>query len=143
MERSYAERYQDLYDRHWWWRARERYVLRWVRKIAHGRRLRMLDVGCGNGFIWNRLKEHGDVEGIEADTELVPSDSPFRPRIELSHFPGRPRIERYDLLLMLDVLEHIEDDRGAVRAIADLLTPGGHVILTVPRSCCCGASSTT
>jgi SAM-dependent methyltransferase len=132
MEPSYAERYEDLSKRHWWWRARERYVLRWVRRIARGRRLRMLDVGCGNGVIWKCLLEHGDVEGIEPDERLLPPDSPWRPRIEVSPFPGRPRIERYDLVLMLDVLEHIEDDRSALRAAADLLAPGGHLILTVP-----------
>jgi predicted TPR repeat methyltransferase len=132
MEPTYAQRYEALYTRHWWWRAREDYVLRWVRKIAHGRRLRMLDIGCGNGVIWKRLLEHGDVEGIEPDGQLIPADSPWRPKIEIAAFPGRPRIERYDLILMLDVLEHIEDDRAALKVAVELLAPGGHLVLTVP-----------
>jgi predicted TPR repeat methyltransferase len=132
MDPTYAERYEDLYTRHWWWRARERYVLRWVKRIAEGRRLRMLDIGCGNGVIWKRLSEHGDVEGIEPDAALIPPDSPWRSKIELSPFPGRPRAERYDLLLMLDVLEHIEDDRSALGRAVELLAPGGHLVLTVP-----------
>jgi SAM-dependent methyltransferase len=132
MEPSYADRYSDLYHRHWWWRSRERYVMRWVGRIAQGRRLKMLDIGCGDGFLWGRLAEHGDVEGIEPDPHLVPPESSRRARIEFSTFPGRTRTERYDVIFMLDVVEHIEDDRGALRAAYDLLAPGGHLIVTVP-----------
>jgi SAM-dependent methyltransferase len=92
----------------------------------------MLDIGCGNGVIWKRLLEHGDVEGIEPDGQLIPADSPWRPKIEIAPFPGRPRIERYDLILMLDVLEHIEDDRDALRALARRMDVGAHLVVTVP-----------
>lgn len=132
MEPNYAEKYRELYTRHWWWRAREAYVLRWIRRLGRGRRLRILDVGCGDGLLWPKLTGLGDVEGIEPDQSLVPADSPWRGRIEMGPFPGRPRSTRYDLLLMLDVLEHIEDDRGALASVAELLDPGGHALVTVP-----------
>jgi SAM-dependent methyltransferase len=132
MEPSYADLYADLYHRHWWWRARERYVMRWVERIGRGRRMQILDVGCGDGFLWKQLEPHGEVEGIEPDDNLVPPGSARRPRIEFSTFPGRARVERYDLILMLDVVEHIQDDRAALRAACDLLAPGGHLIVTVP-----------
>ena len=132
MDSTYAARYADLHARHWWWRSREEYVMREVRKLAGGRRLRILDVGCGDGLAWNALGPIGDVEGIEPDAGLLPSDSPHRARIEISPFPGRPRRERYDLILMLDVLEHIEDDKRALAAAFDLLVPGGHLVMTVP-----------
>jgi SAM-dependent methyltransferase len=132
MDAGYAARYADLHARHWWWRSREEYVIRQVRKLAGGRRLRILDIGCGDGLAWNALAPFGDVEGIEPDAGLLRSDSPHRDRIEISPFPGRPRTQRYDLLLMLDVLEHIEDDKAALAAAWDLLLPGGHLVLTVP-----------
>jgi SAM-dependent methyltransferase len=132
MEPNYAERYRELYTRHWWWRARESYVLRWIHRIAAGRRIRILDVGCGDGLLWPKLADIGDVEGIEPDASLVPPDSAARPKIEIAPFPGRPRESRYDLLLMLDVLEHIDDDRGALDAVAAVLAPGGHALITVP-----------
>lgn len=132
MEPGYAQHYADLYSRHWWWRAREGYVLRWVRRIARGRRLRILDVGCGDGFLWKKLDALGDVEGIEPDGALIAPTSPYRGRIEVSPFPGRSRERPYDLILMLDVLEHIEDDRAALRKVHELLAPGGHLVLTVP-----------
>jgi SAM-dependent methyltransferase len=132
METGYAEQYGRLYAHHWWWRARESYVLRWIRRVARGRRLRMFEVGCGDGFLWTELEPYGEVEGIEPDEHLIRPDSPWRSRIEIATFPGRLRDATYDLVLMLDALEHIEDDAAALRAASDLLAPAGHVILTVP-----------
>src|SRR6266403_4779267 len=40
--------------------------------------------------------------------------------------------ERLDTVVCLNVLEHIEDDRGSLRAMRDLLQPGGRVVLLVP-----------
>jgi SAM-dependent methyltransferase len=132
MDATYAARYGDLHARHWWWRSREEYVVRKVRALAAGRRLQILDIGCGNGLAWKALAPFGDIEGIEPDAGLLPPDSPHRARIEISTFPGRPRSQKYDLILMLDVLEHIEDDKAALAAAWDLLAPGGHLLLTVP-----------
>ena len=94
--------------------------------------MRILDIGCGDGFFWKELAAFGDIEGIEPDRDLIAPGSPRQARIEVSTFPGRPRDERYDLILMLDVLEHIEDDRTALKKVLELLAPGGYFVLTVP-----------
>ena len=39
---------------------------------------------------------------------------------------------RFDTIVCLNVLEHIEDDRGALRRLYSLLNPGGHLLLFVP-----------
>ena len=132
MEADYAASYGDLYARHWWFRAREDHVLRQIARIDPGRPMRILDIGCGDGLMWPKLKRFGDVEGIEPDASLIPANSPNRPSIEVAPFPGRPRQQRYDLIVMLDVLEHIQDDRGALARVVDLLAPGGHYVMTVP-----------
>lgn len=133
MEDTYGGMYARLHERHWWWRAREVHVLRRLRQLAAGGRGRILDVGCGDGLMWNRLEEYGQVEGIEPDARLVAPDSPWRSAIEISGFlEGRPRQACYDFVLMLDVLEHIEDDRAALERVRSQLSAGGHLILTVP-----------
>jgi SAM-dependent methyltransferase len=48
---------------------------------------------------------------------------------DLPLLPAAP----YDLIALLDVLEHVDDDRGALRAIAGQLGPGGTLLLTVPQ----------
>jgi SAM-dependent methyltransferase len=131
---NYCQQYRDLHDHHWWWRAREKYVLAWVRSLARVRRLtRILDIGCGDGLLFDQLTHFGDVRGIEPDARLVPAGSPWRSRIEPVPFgPGYRSSQRFDLVLMLDVLEHIEADQESLRAVYDLLEPGGYYLLTVP-----------
>ncbi len=132
LDESYGREYAALYRAHWWWRARESHVARWVRSLASGRRLRALDIGCGDGLAWPALEGSCDLSGIEPDARLVPADSPHRSRIQVGPFPGVRPEGSFDLVLMLDVLEHIEDDIAAMAEVRRLLVPGGHVLLTVP-----------
>jgi SAM-dependent methyltransferase len=93
----------------------------------------ILDIGCGDGLFFDRLHRWGDVEGVEMDATLVPSGSPWRARIHVRPFdesfqPGR----LYDLILMLDVLEHLADPSKALRLAVELLEPDGLVVITVP-----------
>ena len=72
--------------------------------------MRILDVGCGDGLFFDRLAEFGDVEGVEADGELVNPQGPFRERIRIAQFDTDFRTPVfYSLVLMLDVLEHFEE----------------------------------
>jgi len=134
MDAAYARHYRDLYERHWWWRAREALVLGTLRRLRAGRGPgRILDVGCGDGLFFSRLAEFGEVEGIEPDASLLSADSPHRGRITVAPFderfqPGR----RYALVLMLDVLEHLPDPVGALSHARALLEPDGRLVVTVP-----------
>ena len=134
MDAEYAREYRELYERHWWWRAREALVLRTLRRLREGRGPgRILDVGCGDGLFFDRLAELGEVEGLEPDASLLTPDSPLRGRITVAPFderfqPGR----RYALVLMLDVLEHLPDAEGALRHARSLLEPDGRLVVTVP-----------
>lgn len=134
MDPAYARRYRELYERHWWWRARERFVLETLRRsLRPAERRRILDVGCGDGLLFDRLAEFGDVWGVESDASLVSPDNPHRDRIHVGPFdasyrPGR----RYGLVLLLDVIEHLPDPAGALRHAVALLEPDGMLVATVP-----------
>ena len=133
MTPEYADRYRALHDHHWWWRSRESLVLGWVDRL-HRRspRRRILDVGCGDGLLFDRLARFGAVEGLEPDASLV-RDPRWRPAIRHESMGPEFRAARpYDLVLMLDVLEHIADDLGALAAARRALAPGGHLLMTVP-----------
>jgi SAM-dependent methyltransferase len=110
LERDYARQYRDLYTRHWWWCAREEAILRVIhRRFSPNANLRILDVGCGDGLFFSRLAQFGEVEGVEPDGELVDPQGPYRARIRIASFDTNfcPR-EPYSLVLMLDVLEHLD-----------------------------------
>jgi len=134
MDPEYARRYRELYERHWWWRAREQFVLETVRRhIPKGGSRSILDVGCGDGLLFDRLAELGDVQGVESDASLVGPASLHRDRIHVGPFdasfaPAKP----YGLILMLDVIEHLQDPVGALRHAVELLGPAGILVATVP-----------
>jgi SAM-dependent methyltransferase len=93
----------------------------------------ILDVGCGDGLFFDRLKEFGEIDGVEPDAAIVSADNPHRRHIHIGPFdesfqPGR----KYSLILMLDVLEHLDAPVEALRRGLSLLSPGGLLLITVP-----------
>lgn len=137
MYADYAQRYRFLWERHWWWRSREALLLSWIAKLMEGRKCencRILDIGCGDGLFFDRLSSFGEVEGLETDPSFA-SDPRWQGRIRLGSLGEEAEIlpdASYDLVLMLDVVEHIADDIAALRAARSALKPGGHLLITVP-----------
>jgi SAM-dependent methyltransferase len=133
MDPAYAAAYPELHARHWWWRARERFLLRQLRRIlpADGDR-RILDVGCGDGLFLDQLAPWGHAEGLESDATTLSPSAAHR-KIHLGPFDGTFRPEApFDLILFLDVLEHLDDPVAALARARSLLTPSGAVFLSVP-----------
>ncbi|HWA41205.1 MAG TPA: class I SAM-dependent methyltransferase [Gemmatimonadales bacterium] len=133
MDPAYAAAYPELFARHWWWRARERFLLRRFARIlpADGRR-RILDVGCGDGLLLDRLTPWGHAEGIEPDATTLGPGAAHR-KIHLGPFDASFRPDApFDLVLFLDVIEHLDDPVAALTRARELLTPGGRIFVSVP-----------
>lgn len=137
MDSDYGARYRELFQRHWWWRARERVILDALRAHRPSAGWRnVLDVGCGDGLFFDALAKLPGVElveGVEPAAALVSPDGPHRARIHVAPFDvsfdfGR----RYSLVVMLDVLEHLPDPAPPLRHALSLLEPGGVFVATVP-----------
>ena len=136
MDPTYARAYRALYERHWWWRARERLILDRLEALRpEGGWRHVLDVGCGDGLFFDRLERYGAPEGVEPDGTLVDPDGRWAPRITVAPFDERfMRDHRFGLILFLDVLEHMERPEDALRHARTLLEPDGVVVITVPAS---------
>lgn len=134
MESGYGRHYRDLYRRHWWWRARERAVLSVIRHhVAADQKQHILDVGCGDGLIFDQLAPFGEVEGVEVESELVDPNGPHYRRIHITPFDAHFKAARlFSLILMLDVLEHLDNPREALLHAHSLLAPRGALLVTVP-----------
>jgi len=134
VDATYAQEYRELYERHWWWRARERFILDELARLRSAAGWgAILDVGCGDALFFDALSNLGDVEGVEPDATLVTPNGPHRARIHVGPFdrsfaPGK----RYGLMLMLDVVEHMPDPDAALAYAYSLLEPGGTLLVTVP-----------
>jgi SAM-dependent methyltransferase len=136
MDRIVYDRMAAHDSTHWWYRARRDiladYLKRWgdLPKDA-----RILEIGCGTGHNLPMLAAFGEVDAIEIDPAArtiaserlgKPVGSAPLPQLE-GVAPGS-----YDLVAVLDVIEHIDDDVGGLKAIASVLKPGGKILITVP-----------
>jgi SAM-dependent methyltransferase len=104
-------------------------------RLGVERPARVLDAGCGWGVTLSAL-EHCGFQTIGLDISrraLERLDRPGRVLIEadLSQ-PLLPREPICDAALALDVIEHLDDDRAAVRLLGSLVRPGGVLIVSVP-----------
>ena len=138
MQASYAGQYEALWRHHWWWQARHQVVLDALAELAPRRRAGaalplLLDIGCGGGWAFDDFSRFCEVYGLEPNQELADVLPRWRSRIERRPFgPHYAGARAYDVVLMLDVLEHLADDKGALANLHHLLKPGGRLLLTVP-----------
>ncbi|MBF0142462.1 MAG: class I SAM-dependent methyltransferase [Magnetococcales bacterium] len=137
MESAEYRKMYQVEDRHWWFRGKRSLVAAFLSRYApqvRGRRLRLLDIGCGTGKVLELLAESGEALGCDfsAESILFCRARGFRrlARASAERLPFRR--ESVDVVCLLDVLYHqgISDDRAVLRQVYDLLAPGGVLILT-------------
>lgn len=135
MERHVYDRMAEIDRDHWWFVGRRKILTalieRWRPKAGP---LHILEVGCGTGSNIAMLQRFGTVDAIEPDDHARAFASQrtglaikggYLPNVSLQD-------GHYDLIVLLDVLEHIPDDKGALRALKPKLAPGGRLMLAVP-----------
>ncbi len=134
MEAAYAAAYADLYRRHWWWRVRERILLDRISGLLGERKphARILDIGCGAGLFFDALEPFGHVEGIEADPAVVEQSGRWRHRIHDGELETFSADQKFDLILALDVVEHVRSPETLLRHAAMFLAPDGRMLITTP-----------
>ncbi len=136
MERAlYDELYRTEED-HWWFRGRRSVIRSVLKKIPRSQGETALDVGCGTGLNTEILNTLGfSAEGLEFSEDAIGLARLRSPNMTLrkGSFPDVDLGgKRYNLITLFDVLEHIEDDAGALRVAHSLLQSGGYLLLTVP-----------
>ena len=121
--------------RHPWWHARAKLALAVLQKHGVAEAASVLDVGCGWGINLQMLENAGyEVTGMDISRRILELiDRPNRRLIEADLTqPGSGTGQRYHAVLALDVIEHLDDDRAAVAALAKFLRPGGVAVVSVP-----------
>ena len=136
MEREVYDQMARIDQVHWWYVARRDILATLIkRRIRPPLGARILEVGCGTGHNLDMLKRFGAVDAIEVDEAARAMASARLGRdVMNAPLPALEGVEdgAYDLIAMLDVLEHLDDRRGALANLARKLKPGGSILITVP-----------
>ena len=135
MDAAYYAEYAAAEDAHWWFVARRRILERVLDDLRLPPDAAILEAGCGTGGNLALLARYGRLHALEIDEGAREVAS--RRGVTDVAAGALPRpipfgSERFDLIAMLDVLEHVVDDRRALVNLRDRLKPGGRLLLTVP-----------
>ncbi len=138
MDRAVFDRMAELDQNHWWFTARRRILDQVIRRVVRPpAAARILELGCGTGHNLDMLGAFGTVEASELDDHARDLAAKRLERAieeaalpDLSRFPA----DSYDVVALLDVLEHVVDDQGSLAAIFTRLKPGGALLVTVPAN---------
>ena len=138
MERAVFDRMAELDQDHWWFIARRRILASLIERIVKPpREARLLEVGCGTGHNLAMLGQYGTLEACELDDcARALAAKRLGREIKTARLPDLSMFERdsYDVVALLDVLEHVPDDVASLKAILKRLKPGGALVLTVPAN---------
>ncbi len=138
MDRSaYASMNAQEQD-HWWFVARRAIIDSLIRThVPLPADARVLEAGCGTGGNLSLLAQYGALDAMEYDDAArdLAAARGLCP-VEAGALPGAIGFgdTRYDLIALLDVLEHIDEDEASLRALGARLSSDGRLVLTVPAA---------
>lgn len=135
MEEIIYQTTAALEEHHWWFLGRRRIIKKVLNDLALPNNAKILEVGCGTGGNLLLLSHYGEVFGIELDKFAreyamkrgkacvmpgsLPHDIPYQDNF-------------FDLIVLLDVLEHVEEDDISLVKLFNKLKLGGYLLITVP-----------
>jgi SAM-dependent methyltransferase len=134
MDRDYELQTHQAEDRHWWYRGRRQVIDGVLSGLALPDHARILDAGCGSGRNMVELARRGTVTGVElSETSVGLARERDVGEVLAGSVLDMPFPDAsFDLACSLDVIEHLEDDVGALRELRRTVVPGGWLLVTVP-----------
>ena len=128
MDKYYELLYKEVENIHPWFIARRKLF---ESIIKNNKDLSILDFGCGSGNFLNYLSDLGylDLTGVEISDILAKEDLESK---NINIYKELPKFKKYDVILMMDVLEHIKDDVKIIKELKSHLSNRGLIIISVP-----------
>lgn len=128
----------DLEKNKNWFYGLFRYLGRHL-NLSQGQGGRALDVGCGIGAVSNLLAERGfEVYASDISKYAIDKARRLSPKVRFFNFniqKGIPIKGKFDLITSLEVLEHLDEPKKAVKNIYEKLADGGFLICSTPLPC--------
>lgn len=135
METQMYQEMMEVEDKHWWFVARRSIIEQVISQLNLPADAEIFEAGCGTGGNLAMLSHHGRVYAMElnetartfaSDLQIGEIQPGFLP--DNIPFPEK----NFDLIVLLDVLEHLEEDTASLQALFAKLKPSGWLLITVP-----------
>ena len=129
--------YQKLYkfENFYWWHIGRKYIIQSLLcKILLKPNSKILDAGCGTGGNIETLARFGDVIGVDNSPEAIKfCEKRGFENVQLKNIENTGFSDNsFDLIVALDVLEHIENDGETLKEFYRILKEGGYILISVP-----------
>ena len=134
MEKRLYEILYETEKHHWWYAVRRKIIRNLINSYYSKRPIKLLDIGCGTGELLRELSPLGEVFGIDNSPQAIAfCKERGLKNVSLAEGTSIPFPDNaFDIVLCLDVLEHIENDDAALKEIRRVVKPGGIIIIFVP-----------
>lgn len=139
FEEEYYQRLYDIEENHWWAQGMRQAMISLLEKpLAAKSKLRVLDIGCGTGYLLHFLRQHYPLDGEPVGLDISEHALKFcRQRgwkdLLLGSATDVPLPSGcFDLIICIDTIQHLSpagSDQLAIKEFARLLAPGGLVYL--------------
>lgn len=136
MEASAYLHMAAVEQRHWWFAGRRRVLAACITRLGLAPGARILELGAGTGGNVALLQKFGTVTAVEMNEAArdIARARHAGADVRAGTLPHELPLagQRFDLVCLFDVLEHVEDDAASLSAARALLAPGGFLLITVP-----------
>ncbi len=132
MESREYQKMHDLEKTNWWYTSRRKLISLFLRKYVP-KWNRILDVGCGTGANGLEFSKNYDYTGIDSNPEAIKFSKNTLKNVCLMNAENlKFKRNSFSAVLYLDVLEHLKNERIALKSIRNILKEDGTLIITVP-----------
>lgn len=135
MKKDFEKKYHDVETDHWWFKSRRKYLLDLLKNAPKDSKI--LDVGCSSGIFLKDLEALGfkteNLYGIDiSDSAIINCKANGIQNSFVMDAQDITLIETFDIIIASDCLEHLEDDKKALKNWKSLLKIGGTMYVFVP-----------
>ncbi len=117
------------------WRSGQDRRLNQIRQYVALEGRKNLDIGCGLGMYVDKFRRFSDeVYGVDVDEEKVAQASEWLPNIQVAPGEHLPFADgQFDVILLNEVIEHVDDDRRTAHEMVRVTRPGGSIDVFAPN----------